>query len=302
MMRLKQGLSWCVVAGWLAAACGGGDSGAKSAGAGYEEYECPAPVGRIVREECSKIALRYEGENVEASAGVGSLGASASYKQEAIREADQLVQMLKEQRVGLCNDFNTCKLSVPEYRSEKTKLDDSYVALLAIKDKLKDVDADGAVKLLQQIRGIEKKADVEAPASSSNEVASPAPAASASAPSASAAPAPASAAAPAAAQSSCTGPTLQLASRGDGAGANYQYPLMREALRGRTEFAAVKFLEFAIPKDLSGKVTYMLVAVVPDMATQDKLRTLLREKVNKTAGQDISCPTVAPARELKLTE
>jgi hypothetical protein len=110
----------------------------------------------------------------------------------------------RRQRVGLCNDFNTCKLSVGEYRAEKSQLDDSYVALLTIKDKLKDVDADGAVKLLQQIRGIQHE----------------------------------------------TGGT----------------------------------------------------AGAPILDTQEALRALVREKVNKTSGQDMSCPSVAPIRELKLLD
>jgi hypothetical protein len=137
----------------VAAACGGGAPGANS-GNGYQEYECPAPVGKIVREECSRSALRYEGATFQGSVGIHGVGASASYKDEAIRQADALVSMLKEQRVQLCNDFNTCKVSVPEYRAEQRRLDDSFVALLALKDRMAQLDAEGATKLLAEIRRI----------------------------------------------------------------------------------------------------------------------------------------------------
>jgi hypothetical protein len=77
---------------------------------------------------------------------------------------------------------------------------------------------------------------------------------------------------------------------------------MRGALKGRSEFAAVKFLEFGLQKDLSGRTSYVLVAVAPNFDVHEALRVLVREKINKTAGQDISCPNVAPIRELKLLE
>src|SRR3974390_1291264 len=95
-----------VVTAALVAACG---ASTPSTGNGYQEYECPAPIGRIVREDCSRSALRYEGTTFQGSVGIQGVGASASYKDEAIRQADALVSLLKEQRVQLCNDFNNCK-------------------------------------------------------------------------------------------------------------------------------------------------------------------------------------------------
>lgn len=134
-------------------ACGGGGPGARQ-GNGYQEYECPQPVGKIVREDCARSALQYDGATFGGSVTAGGIGASASYKETAIREADALVAMLKEQRVGVCNDFNTCKLSVDEYRVEKKQIDDSFVALLALKDKMAQLDAEGASKLLGELQKI----------------------------------------------------------------------------------------------------------------------------------------------------
>jgi hypothetical protein len=138
----------------LIAACGGAGAPGARSGNDYQEYECPAPIGKIVREDCSRSALQYQGASFQGSVGAAGIGASASYREGAIREADSLVAMLKEQRVGLCNNFNTCKLTVAEYRDEQKELDDSYVALLALRDKMAQLDAEGAAKLLEEIQKI----------------------------------------------------------------------------------------------------------------------------------------------------
>lgn len=150
-MRTPSSLAFV---GSLAVACGSTRSPAGSAGNGYQEYDCPAPVGKIVREDCSRSALRYDGAQFSGSVGAGGVGASASYRDSAVREANDLVSMLKEQRVALCNNFNTCKLTVAEYRDEQKHIDDSFVALLAVKDKMAQMDAEGATKLLGEIRAI----------------------------------------------------------------------------------------------------------------------------------------------------
>jgi hypothetical protein len=115
-----------------------------------------------VREDCSKVALQYNGVSFGAAAGTGPVGASANYSETAVREADSLVAMLKEQRVGLCNNFNTCKLSVAEYRQEQHSLDDSFVALSALKDRMKQLDADGASRVMAELERIRQRSRGEA--------------------------------------------------------------------------------------------------------------------------------------------
>src|SRR5262245_4227592 len=185
-LRAWSGL---VTVSLVVAACDGSPGPQGASNDTYQEYTCPDPIGKIVREDCSRIALAYDGDNVQGSVGVANMGASGSYKREAIRQADQLVQVLKEQRVGLCNDFNTCKLTVAEYGVQKRGLDDSYVGLLAIRDRLKDVDADGAVKLLAQVRAMSRGVQGDSAASTP----AAAPAATAAAPGSTAASTPATA-------------------------------------------------------------------------------------------------------------
>lgn len=272
----------------------------------YEEYVCPDPVGPIVRENCQAIALKYEAAHVESSVGTQSVGASASYKVEAIREADQLVSILKEQRVGLCNDFNTCKLTVGEYREEKRVLDDSYVALMAVRDQLQKVDPDGAVKLMQELRSIRGGvAPGTAQAAASASPAAPSPESAAAGGDDRAVPPPAGLP-PSAGQPqafSCKGFTLQVARRDSGMGPTYQYPITRQHLSGAAEFSEVKFYEFELATEtLNGKqVEYLLVADAPNMSTMESLRKRLRG-MNANAAMDISCPSIPPSRTLDLTE
>lgn len=272
-------------------ACGGGAPGPKADGDGYSEYTCPEPIGKIVREDCSKSQLKYDGKSFEGSVGAMGVGASASYKESAVREADALVAMLKEQRGQLCNNFNTCKMTVAEYRDDQHKLDDSFVALMTLKDKMSGVDAAGAERLLDQIRSIRagtKVADKAPPA---------APPASASAAATPPAPAPVPTAS---GGFTCKGPSVQVARRGTIAGPSFNYDKTREALAGHPELGSIDWVEFLLETDtLSGKKQeYVLVAVAPDRSTADQVRKVLKEKVNPSSGQDIACPAIAPARKL----
>lgn len=154
ILRGLAALTAIVAVTAAAASCGG----SSTRGGGYEEYECPQPVGAIVREDCAQTALRYDGVEFSGSVGVAGVAeGSATYKETALRQADRLVAMLKEHRVALCNDFNTCKLTVGEYREEKGRLDDSFVALAALQDRVQQMDAEGAAKLLAEIQSIRSR-------------------------------------------------------------------------------------------------------------------------------------------------
>jgi hypothetical protein len=251
-----------------------------------------------VREDCSKSQLKYDGKSFEGSVNAMGVGASASYKESAVREADALVAMLKEQRGQLCNNFNTCKLTVAEYREDQRKLDDSFVALMTLKDRMSNVDAEGAQKLLAEIRSIRAgAADTKGAAPTP----SAAVASATAAPAASAPPTPTSTTLTPAA-SPCKGPSIQVARRGTIAGPTFNYDKTREALKGHPELASVEWLEFLLEtSSLSGvKQEYVLVAVAPDREKIEQTRKILKERVNPSSGVDIPCPAIAPARKLSF--
>jgi hypothetical protein len=288
-----------LAAAFVTSGCGGSGAPATNSGSGYEEYTCPDPIGKIVREDCSRVGLRYDGESFEGSVGVGGVGASASYKETAIRQADSLIQLLKEQRVAMCNNFNTCKLTVAEYREDQKRIDDSFIALMSLKDRMKDMDADQASQLLREIQSI--RTGVQNVASAQADAAAAKPEATTEPPKPEAPPtaAPPPTTPPATGEFSCKGPAVQLFRRGTIAGPTFGYDLTRKGLKGHPELASVDFVEFLLETaTLSGKKQeYVLVGISPDGATSDKLKTVVKS-FSPSAGVDIPCPAIAPVRKM----
>jgi hypothetical protein len=120
----------------------------------YEVFECPSPIGRIVREDCSRSSLRWDGVQAEAKVGAAGFSAGGSYKDQAIREADDLVALLKEQRSALCQDFNTCKLTVEQYRLDKERIESTASAVLAIRGNVEKISSGDVAAYLEEIRKI----------------------------------------------------------------------------------------------------------------------------------------------------
>lgn len=136
-------------------ACGPSNPNGRSGSNGeYQEYSCPPPIGKIVREDCSKSALQYDGVKFAGSAGVANAGVKGSYEESATRQADELISNMKEQRVQLCHDFNTCKMTVSEYRTEQARIQGAFTALLSLKDRLRTMDSEAAKGLVTEITNI----------------------------------------------------------------------------------------------------------------------------------------------------
>jgi hypothetical protein len=134
-------------------ACGG--QSATGDGAMYREYECPAPIGKIVQEDCSHLGLRYDGVTAKGSAGAAGVAeVSGEYRDQATREANSMIQVLKDQRVALCHDFNTCKLNVTEYRGEQRRIDDTFSMILTLTERLPHMSAAEVQSVLQQLREV----------------------------------------------------------------------------------------------------------------------------------------------------
>ncbi|EYF00948.1 Hypothetical protein CAP_8896 [Chondromyces apiculatus DSM 436] len=137
------------------AACGETQKPGDGGPAGYNAYQCPAPVGEIVREDCSQLGLNYDGVSASGSLDVGGVvGASGEYKQQAIRAADTLIQVLKDQRVALCHGFNTCKMTVAEYRQDQRRIDDTFAFVATITERLKSMSGDEVQAVLRQLNDI----------------------------------------------------------------------------------------------------------------------------------------------------
>lgn len=123
-------------------------------GSQYAEYQCPAPIGVIVRDDCSHATLKFDGVTAGGGLQAGPVGIQANYRDTVLREADTVVTVLKDQRESLCNNYNTCKLTREDYIREQRRIDTAFTALLGIKAGVVNMDAASAQLVMQQIRDI----------------------------------------------------------------------------------------------------------------------------------------------------
>lgn len=133
--------------------CGGSDLTPASTDR-YAEYQCPAPMGIIVREDCSHATLKFDGVSVGGEVSAGPVGVAGHYRDTVLREADTVVVVLKDQRESLCNNYNTCKLTKEDYIREQNRIDTAFAALLSIKTNVANMDSASATMVMQQIRDI----------------------------------------------------------------------------------------------------------------------------------------------------
>jgi hypothetical protein len=129
------------------AACAGG------------RYQCPQPIGTIIRDDCSDYKTRYDSLAVGLSAGISKLQVSASVGREALRDPSELVQILSARMLALCHDFNACRLTPAEYRRRRDELDRTATAIAALGDQLAAPDLNPA----ERRRVLDRLLDLLAP-------------------------------------------------------------------------------------------------------------------------------------------
>lgn len=114
-----------------------------------DRYTCPDPIGPIVRDECSVYANQYESLAVSLRASVGPIEVGAAVGKQSVRDPSELIQLLKQQTLALCKDFNTCRVRPFDYRKRREEADRKYTAILAIQQQLEqESDADSKRRLV----------------------------------------------------------------------------------------------------------------------------------------------------------
>ena len=101
-----------------------------------DRYTCPDPIGPIIRDECAVYANQYESLAVSLRASVGPMGVGVSAGKQSLRDPSELIQLLKQQTLALCKDFNTCRVPPLQYRNRREESDRKYTAILAIQQQL----------------------------------------------------------------------------------------------------------------------------------------------------------------------
>lgn len=116
------------------------------------EYTCPDPIGSIIRDDCDSYRTRYESLKVELSFSVGNLGFSAAAGKEKLRDPSELLQLLMQQTMALCRDFNNCRVLPQDYRRRREEADRKFTAITAISQQLKgDLDAESKRQLVAKL-------------------------------------------------------------------------------------------------------------------------------------------------------
>ena len=116
------------------------------------EYVCPDPVGRIVRDDCDDYKTRYESLKVQLGFSIGKLGVSFAAGKEKLRDPSELLQMLMQQTMTLCKDFNTCRVPMADYQRRREDADRKFTAITAISQQLKgDLDPESKRKLVAKL-------------------------------------------------------------------------------------------------------------------------------------------------------
>ena len=114
---------------------------------GVPTRDCPAPIGRIVLEDCEVYRQRFEALRVDLMAVVGQTRIRLSAANRRLRpagETEQALQVLSHRLYTLCRDHNACRLSRADWIAERNRLDETVTGLTVIRDRLRDESDDAA--------------------------------------------------------------------------------------------------------------------------------------------------------------
>lgn len=117
----------------------------------YSEYQCPEPIGLIVRENCRENMIKYQADDINVGVKgsvIGVATAEGTFKNETkvLQEASEFMQFLKDQQVSLCHDYNTCKLTTAEYRERKDRISKAFTTVYALTKQIKVESLDPETK------------------------------------------------------------------------------------------------------------------------------------------------------------
>jgi hypothetical protein len=108
--------------------------------AASREYQCPDPIGLIIRDDCETYQTQYETTRVNVSAGVSKLKLEGSFADESLRDPSELIQVMGARMTALCHDFNACRLTPSDYQRRREEIDKTMTAIMALSDQLRRPD------------------------------------------------------------------------------------------------------------------------------------------------------------------
>ena len=169
-MLIRSNLALGLIVSTLALlpACGGATAATPAAAtssvvtSGGEKLACPEPIGSVPREDCSAVADDFGALSVAESLKLAGSGRDADARIEAIRAAAALANVLKEQRVSLCELYDKCKVTTAEHAAKDQLLTGSMRALIDLWNKRRFSGADAVVRFRESVRALDQKVNGDA--------------------------------------------------------------------------------------------------------------------------------------------
>lgn len=106
---------------------------------GAPERDCPAPIGRIVLEDCEVYQRRFEALEVDLRALIGDTSIRVGVARTPMRERakpGEALDVLAHRLHTLCRDHNACRLPSAEWRTRREALDETVTALGVLRDRI----------------------------------------------------------------------------------------------------------------------------------------------------------------------
>jgi hypothetical protein len=116
------------------------------------EYRCPDPIGKIVRDDCQSYKVKYDSLKVELGFSIGGLSFGVKAGKNKLRDPSELIQVLMLETMALCKDYNACRVPSADYRRRREAADRKFTAVVAINQQLKgETDKETKKKLLAKL-------------------------------------------------------------------------------------------------------------------------------------------------------
>ena len=119
----------------------------------YTSYRCPDPIGEIVRQDCESYRVRYQELAAKLTFSVGTVQVGAEIGTEKLRDPSRLVEMMMQQMLALCQDYNSCRLENRQYQRRREEADRLFTAVLALAEQLGNpgLGADEKKQLIEKL-------------------------------------------------------------------------------------------------------------------------------------------------------
>ncbi|MCC6553625.1 MAG: hypothetical protein IT372_11480 [Polyangiaceae bacterium] len=141
----------------LASAACGPPKEIESPASASEDLECPDPIGKIPRENCTAVGEEFGVLSVSGALQHTGTAGAASLRADAIKAAAALANQLKEKRLALCSSYNACALTPAEHAAKDKLISDLMGALIELWDTRSFADPEAVEKFHAGVRTLGDK-------------------------------------------------------------------------------------------------------------------------------------------------